>query len=315
MAPRLAIVIPCFKEQDMLPHTLQVLRGCLESMTARGLVAGDSYILCVDDGSPDATWDLIAAAHRESPAVKGIRLAHNRGQQFALIAGMEAVTDRCDACVTMDADLQDDPEAIAAMLAEFEKGAEIIFGVRSSRERDTWLKRNTALAYYRIQRAMGVESVGNHAEFRLMSNRALHLLAAYGERSVYLRGIIKQIGLRQAVVKYPRGARSAGDTKYSMRKLIALGADGITSFSARPMMWILKLGLLLMALDIAVAVWALLSFINGTAITGWTSLILSVWFLGSLILISIGIVGVYVSKIFIESKQRPRFAVEQELFD
>lgn len=312
---RLAIVIPCYNEQETLPHTLEVISGCLESMTARGLIASDSYIMCVDDGSKDSTWDIISAHHARDNRIKGLLLAHNRGQQFALIAGMEAVTDRCDACVTMDADLQDDPGALPRMVEEFDKGAEIVFGVRSSRKRDSWAKRTTALSYYRVQRSLGLETVGNHAEYRLMSNRALHMLSAYGERNIYLRGIIAQLGLKTAIVTYPRAERTAGESKYSYRKLFSLAAEGIISFSAKPITWILRLGISLMILSIAIAVWALISYMSGYAISGWTSLILSVWFLGSLILISIGIVGQYIGKIYIESKQRPRYAVETELFD
>lgn len=312
---RLAIVIPCYNEQETLPHTLEVISGCLESMTARGLIASDSYIMCVDDGSKDSTWDIISAHHALDNRIKGLLLAHNRGQQFALIAGMEAVTDRCDACVTMDADLQDDPGALPRMVEEFDKGAEIVFGVRSSRQRDSWAKRTTALSYYRVQRSLGLETVGNHAEYRLMSNRALHMLSAYGERNIYLRGIIAQLGLKTAIVTYPRAERTAGESKYSYRKLFSLAAEGIISFSAKPITWILRLGVSLMILSIAIAIWALISYMSGYAISGWTSLILSVWFLGSLILISIGIVGQYIGKIYIESKQRPRYAVETELFD
>lgn len=312
---RLAIVMPCYNEQETLPRTLDVITGCLDSMVAGGIVSPDSYVLCVDDGSRDGTWDIIRGAHGSDARVKGIMLAHNRGQQSALVAGMETVMDRCDVCVTLDADLQDDPTVIPQMIAEYDKGADIVFGVRSSRDTDTWFKRNSAQGFYRVMRGFGIETVYNHAEFRLMSARALRLLAEYGERTIYLRGIVAQLGLRQATVSYPRAPRTAGESKYSMGKLIALAADGITSFTARPMMWILKTGLLLMAIDIIVAIWALGAYISGHAVSGWTSLILSLWFLGSLILISIGVLGVYIGKIYIETKQRPRYAVETELFD
>lgn len=312
---RLAIVIPCYNEQESLVPTLKVLLATIESLVARRLVSDDSYVLCVDDGSKDATWQIISREHERDNRVKGILLAHNRGQQFALIAGMDTVMDHCDVCVTMDADLQDNPAAIEKMLREYDNGADIVFGQRSSRETDSWLKRNTALSYYRLQRTMGLEMIDNHAEYRLMSNRALHALSAYGERVVYLRGIIAQLGLKQAIVTYPRGNRVAGETKYSMSKLVQLAFEGITSFTAKPMTWILKIGLVLMALDIIVAVWALLSYMSGTAMSGWTSLILSVWFLGSLILISIGVLGEYIGKIYIETKQRPRYNIASRIID
>ncbi len=314
-APRLAIVIPCFNEQAMLPHTIEVVMGHLDSLVARGLVAGDSYVMLVDDGSSDDTWQLIKSMHAANPRVKGISLAHNRGQQAALIAGMEAVTDRCDICITMDADLQDDPEAMASMIEAYNKGAEVVLGQRSSREKDSWTKRVPAMTFYKFQRAMGVKILSNHAEYRLMSNSALHMLGAYGERAIYLRGIISQLSDRTAVVTYPRGVRTAGESKYNFARLLALAADGITSFTARPMTLIFIIGLILMLIDIIIAVWALVSYIAGVAVSGWTSLILSVWFLGSLILMAIGIVGEYIGKIYVEVKQRPRYALREELFD
>lgn len=313
MTPRLAIIIPCYNEQAILPHSLEVIGSILQSLIDSGEVSDSSFILCVDDGSRDATWQLIAQAHDADPRIKGILLAHNRGQQFALIAGMDAVTDMCDICITLDADLQDDPNAIPAMIKAYRDGAEIVFGQRSSRERDSWLKRTTSHAFYSLQRAMGIETVSDHAEFRLMSHRALQLLAQYGERSIYLRGIIAQLGLKTAIVQYPRAERTAGESKYSFRSLLSLAAVGVTSFTAKPISWILNTGLLLLFIDIIVAIWALISWMSGYAVSGWTSLILSVWFLGSLTLIAIGIVGLYIGKIFLEVKQRPRYAVESKL--
>lgn len=312
---RLAVVMPCYNEEETLRNTLNVVLSHLDSLVAEGRIAQDSYILCVDDGSKDRTWTLISEAHTSDARIKGISLAHNRGQQSALVAGMETVTDSCDACITIDADLQDDPAAIAKMLSEFDNGAEIVFGQRSSRDTDTWMKRNSALTFYRLQRTLGIESIDNHAEFRLMSNRALHLLAQYGESNLYLRGVVAQLGLKQAIVTYPRAARTAGTTKYSYAKLLSLSVDGITSFTAKPMRLIFNIGMLLLVVDIVVAIWALLSYLSGKAVTGWTSIILSVWFLGSLILIALGIVGEYIGKIYIEVKHRPRYAIREILFD
>lgn len=312
---RLAIVMPCYNEQEILPHTLEVMLGYLERLVSRGLVLDDSYMFLVDDGSRDDTWRIISEAHARDPRVKGISLAHNRGQQAALIAGLESVTDRCDACVTMDADLQDDPSAIEKMIAEYNDGCEIVFGVRSARDKDTAFKRGTAGMFYKFLQKMGVETIPNHADYRLMSNRALHLLGEYAERSMYLRGIVPQIGLKTAIVKYPRPARLTGESKYPLRKMVALAVDGVTSFTARPMTFIFLIGLSLLLIDIVVAIWVLVSYFTGSAVSGWTSLILSVWFLGSLILMSIGILGEYIGKIYIEVKHRPRYAVREELFD
>lgn len=314
-APRLAIVMPCYNEQEVLPQTFATLLTLLEKWTAQNLIAANSYLLCVDDGSRDSTWPIISKYHRNDIRVKGVKLAHNRGQQCALLAGLHAATDRCDICITIDADLQDDPNVMEQMIQRYNEGCEIVFGVRSSRDTDTWFKRTAAQSFYKLQSKMGIKSVYNHADYRLMSNRALHLLAEYGESNLYLRGIIPQIGLKTAVVEYPRSARTAGETKYPLSKQIALSIDGITSFTAKPMRYIFFTGLVLLVIDIIVAIWALIAYLSHTAVSGWTSLILSVWFLGSLMLMSIGILGEYVGKIYVEVKHRPRFAVETELFD
>ena len=316
MTPRLAIVVPCYNEQDALPSTLSTLLGLIDEMSASGLISADSYLMCVDDGSRDRTWQLIADAHAADKRVKGIALAHNRGHQNALLAGLEAVTDRCDISVSIDADLQDDPRAIIGMVRHFvDDGAEIVYGVRSSRQSDSWFKRTSAQTFYRLQRALGVDTIYNHADYRLMSNRAMHLLARYGESNMYLRGIVPQIGLRTATVSYPRTARTAGETHYPLSKMISLSVDGITSFTAKPMRMIFTVGLILLMIDIVVALWVLTAYFRHNTITGWASLMLSVWFLGSLILMGLGIVGEYIGKIYIEVKHRPRFAVRDELFD
>ncbi|MGN0210743.1 MAG: glycosyltransferase family 2 protein [Muribaculaceae bacterium] len=314
-APRLAIVMPCYNEQEVLPQTFAKLLSLLEKWAAQDLIAANSYLLCVDDGSRDRTWPIISEYHRQDIRVKGVKLAHNRGQQCALLAGLHTAMDRCDICITIDADLQDDPGVMAQMIEQYNGGCEVVFGVRSSRHTDSWFKRTAAQSFYKLQNAMGIKTVYNHADFRLMSNRALHLLDEYGESNLYLRGIIPQIGLKTAIVEYPRSARTAGETKYPLSKQIALSIDGITSFTAKPMRYIFMIGLVLMVIDVAVAIWALFAYISHTAVSGWTSLILSVWFLGSLILMGLGILGEYIGKIYVEVKHRPRFAVETELFD
>lgn len=311
----LSVILPCYNEQEILPSSLETLINLLKSMENDGLVSKGSYILCVDDCSRDNTWQIIERFHKETSLVKGISFAHNSGQQNALYAGLMTVMDSCDAAITIDADLQDDPEAIRKMIEEYRNGAEVVFGVRSTRESDTWFKRTSARSFYKFQKWMGVESIYDHSEFRLMSNRAIHLLAEYGERNLFLRNIIVRIGLKTAIVACPRSPRLAGETKYPVSKMLSLSIDAITSFSARPMRFIFILGLILIFVDIIVAIWALISYFSSNATSGWTSLILSVWFLGGLILMAIGVVGEYIGKIYVEVKQRPRYAVRSSLLN
>lgn len=313
--PLLAIVIPCYNEQEALPVSIPALLALIDEMAAQGLVRPESYILCSDDGSRDDTWDTIERFHQSDKRVKGIALAHNRGHQYALLAGLMAVTDKCDAAVSIDADLQDDIRAIVEMVEHYLNGDDIVYGVRSSRVTDTWFKRTTAHAFYRFQKTMGLDTIYDHADYRLMSNRALHLLSQYGESNLFLRGIIPSIGLRSSIVTYARAARVAGESKYPLKKMIDLSIDGITSFSAKPMRMIFMTGLLLLVITLGVAVWVLIAYFTHRTISGWSSLMLSVWFLGSLILMGIGIVGAYIGKIFIEVKQRPRYAIDRTLWD
>lgn len=312
----LAIVIPCYNEEQALPITARKLLQLLDRMTAEGLVAPDSYLLCCNDGSRDRTWQIIEELHLADKRVKGINLAHNRGHQNALLAGLMTARDRCDAAVSIDADLQDDPEAIVKMVREYHKGKEIVYGVRSSRDTDTWFKRTSAHAFYSFQKNMGLETVYDHADYRLMSSRALRLLSEYGESNLFLRGIIPQIGLDTAVVTYPRAERVAGESKYPLKKMLSFSIDGITSFSARPMRWIFLTGLALLAVALMVTVYVFISYFFSDHISaGWASMMLSIWILGSLILIAIGIVGEYIGKIFNEVKHRPRYAIRDTLWD
>lgn len=313
--PVVAIVVPCYNEEAMLPRSIPVFLNLLERMAEAGIAASGSYILAVDDGSTDATWAVIAALHRDNPSVKGIRLTHNRGQQAAMLAGLLTVRDRCDAAVTVDADLQDDPEALMRMVEQFNAGSDIVYGVRDDRSTDSWFKRNCASMFYRFQNAMGLETVYQHSEFRLMSRRALDMLSQYGEATLYLRGIFPHIGLPHSVVTYARQPRAAGDSKYSFGKLVNLSVDAITSFTARPMRWIFFLGVALLVVDVFIGIYVGVSLLNGAAMSGWASLMISIWFLGSLILICLGIIGEYIGKIFAEVKHRPRYAVQEELLD
>lgn len=315
-APVIAIVVPCYNEVEALPISAPVLLGILDRMAATDLTSPESYILCVDDGSRDGTWDLIGRLHASDRRLRGITLTHNRGHQYALLAGLTTVMNRCDAAISIDADLQDDPACILEMVSQFRAGKEIVYGVRASRASDTAFKRGTAHAFYSFQKTMGLETVYDHADYRLMSNRALQLLAEYGERNIFLRGIVPQIGLDTAIVKYDRNPRCAGESKYPLSKMLALSVDGITSFSARPMRWIFFTGLVIFILTLLVSLYVLVSyFIGGHTSPGWTSIMLSVWFLGSVIIMAVGIVGEYVGKIFVEVKHRPRFAVKSEIWD
>jgi len=313
--PRIAIVIPCYNEQDALPITAAKLLELLDKMAGEELVSIDSYVLCSNDGSRDNTWTVINDLHKKDPRIKGISLAHNRGHQYALLAGLMAAHGHCDAAISIDADLQDDPEAIIEMVRRFKEGKEIVYGVRSSRATDTWFKRTTAHGFYSFQKLMGLDTVYDHADYRLMSDRALGLLAEYGESNLFLRGIIPQIGLDSAIVTYERHERVAGESKYPLAKMISFSIDGITSFSSKPIRIIFMTGLILLMLDIAVAVYVFSAYFADKTILGWTSLMLSVWFLGSIILMSIGIVGEYIGKIFNEVKHRPRYAIKEKIWD
>ena len=314
MSKTISIVVPCYNEEAALQHTMPQLLNILNRLSDEGKISSESFVLCVDDGSRDKTWDEICRLHDQDPRVKGITLAHNRGHQSALLAGLMEVRDRCDAAVSIDADLQDDPNAIIEMVDAFLDGKEIVYGVRASRATDTWFKRTTARAFYKFQASMGLQTVYDHADYRLMSSRALDILSQYGESNLFLRGIIPQIGLPTAIVKYDRHERVAGESKYPLKKMLAFSVDGITSFSARPMRMIFFVGLTLLLIDIIVALYVLIAYFGDTAMAGWPSIMLSVWFLGSLILMAIGIVGEYIGKIFVEVKARPRFNIKSTLW-
>lgn len=297
-----------------MPITAKRLLALLDTMSAGQLISPDSYIMCSNDGSKDRTWEVISELHKSDNRVKGISLAHNRGHQNALLAGLMAVMNRCDVSVSIDADLQDDPEAIIKMVEDYRKGIDIVYGVRSSRDTDTWFKRTSAHAFYSFQKKMGLDTIYDHADYRLMDNDALCLLSEYGEKNLFLRGIVPSIGLKSSIVTYARSERVAGESKYPLSKMISLSIDGITSFSAKPMRMIFLTGFILLVLDLIVALYVLVSYFRHVTISGWSSLMLSVWFLGSLVLIGLGIVGEYIGKIFIEVKNRPRYAVAEEIF-
>ena len=311
--PVLAVVIPCYNEAEALPLTMPRLLEVLDTLVDSKKISPSSYVLCVDDGSKDDTWQCILDLHKKDHRVRGAALTHNRGHQYALLAGLMTAAPHCDAAVSIDADMQDDPCAIIEMTDCFRNGAEVVYGVRRSRATDTWFKRNSARAFYKLQNAMGLQSIYDHADYRLMSSRALGILSQYREQNLFLRGIVPLIGLQTAIVRYDRHERVAGDSKYPLAKMLAFSVDGITSFSAKPLRWIFMIGLGLLVTDIAVAVYVLCSYFGGDTISGWSSIMLSIWFLGSLILMAIGVVGEYVGKVFTEVKARPRFNIRETI--
>ncbi len=313
--PVIAIVIPCYNEEQALPITADRLLAVIDNLVAENKISATSYLLCCNDGSRDNTWRIIESLHLKDNRIKGISLAHNRGHQNALLAGLMTAMNRCDAAISIDADLQDDPTAIYRMVDKYLNGAEIVYGVRSSRETDSWFKRTTARGFYKFQKRMGFATIYDHADYRLMSNRALQLLSEYGESNLFLRGIIPQIGLRTDIVKYDRHERVAGESKYPLAKMLSFSIDGITSFSSTPIRMIFLLGIILLILDVIMSIYVFISYFGHDVIPGWTSLMLSVWFLGSLILIGLGVVGEYIGKIFVEVKHRPRYAIRDYLID
>lgn len=318
--PVLAVVVPCYNEEEVLPQTEEALRETLWAMVREGLIAEESYVLFVDDGSRDRTWSIIASlaeAVSSSPALSpsslrfyGLKLAKNAGHQAALLAGYRAVRDRADAVVSIDADLQDDVAAMREMVLRFLEGYDVVYGVRRARETDRWFKRTTARMFYRLMRWMGAETVSDHADYRLLSRRALRALLRFREANLFLRGLVPLIGFRQAIVRYDRRQRAAGESKYPLRKMLALAVEGITSFSVRPIRFVTLAGLIVFAISALAGGYTLWSKFAGHAERGWTSLMFSLWFLGGLMLLSIGLVGEYIGKIYLEAKQRPRYIVE-----
>jgi glycosyltransferase involved in cell wall biosynthesis len=308
-APVLAIVVPCYNEEEVLPDTAQRLSLLLAGLIRAGKISGSSQIYFVDDGSRDGTWRLISALASTHRQFCGIKLSRNRGHQNALIAGLFSA--RGDILVSVDADLQDDIEAIAEMIDKYRDGAEIVYGVRNARDTDTTFKRVTASAFYRLMRTLGAESVDNHADYRLMSRRAVECLREYPEVNLYLRGIVPLIGFKSAIVYYDRGKRVAGTSKYPLRKMLGLALDAITSFSVIPLRLVTLLGFTVAAGSMVVALWALwVKFVADDAVPGWTSVVLPMYFLGGVQILCLGIFGEYLGKVYSEVKARPRYFIE-----
>lgn len=308
--PCLTIVVPCYNEEPVLEQTTQHLLAVLEGM--QEIVSHDSRILYVDDGSHDATWSMIEQLHAEDRRIAGISLAHNSGHQNALMAGLTTAIRFADLTVTIDADLQDDETVIKEMVRLALQGNDIVYGVRSSRATDTWFKRTTAQAFYRLMGKMGVKTVYNHADYRLMSRRAVEALLHYEERNLFLRGLVPLLGYKTAQVEYARKERQAGESKYPLTKMLNLAFDGITSFSMSLVHMVLWLGLVFLLIALGITIWVIVCLVQHKAITGWSSLILSIWFCSGCVLIGLGIVGEYIGKIYMEVKRRPRFNIKDE---
>ncbi|MGI5937025.1 MAG: glycosyltransferase family 2 protein [Oscillospiraceae bacterium] len=309
----LYIVVPCYNEEEVLPETARRLREKMHSLMDRGKISGRSRILLVNDGSSDRTWELITQLHMSDRLFEGISLSRNRGHQNALLAGLMTARRYADMVISMDADLQDDIEVVDAMVEKYYAGCDIVYGVRSSRKKDTFFKRFTAESYYRLINSMGGQVVFNHADYRLMSRRALDALSQYGEVNLFLRGIVPMLGYKTGIVEYERGKRFAGESKYPLKKMLAFAAEGITSLSARPLRWILFLGTATLAASLILLVVFLVGACLGRSMLNWRIVLFAVFFVGGLILLSIGIVGEYVGKIYLETKRRPRYFIESAL--
>lgn len=313
---RLAIVVPCYNEEEVLKIASEALRGVLDDLIKKEKIAGDSFILFVNDGSKDRTWELIEEEHKAYPVqVRGVKLAGNVGHQFALTAGLLTAKDMSDVTVSIDADLQDDVTVIEEMIDKYHAGCDIVYGVRKERKTDTFFKRTTAQGFYKVMELMGVKTVYNHADFRLMSRRAVEQFSQYKETNLFLRGMMPLIGYQTDCVYYDRKERVAGESKYPLKKMLALAFNGISSFSIKPISMILGVGMFIILCSILAAIYALISYFSGHVVPGWTSTILSIWFLGGLQLLAIGLVGQYIGKIYIEVKQRPRYNIEKVLSD
>ena len=311
----LYLVVPCYNEEEVLPETSRRLKEKLEGMVLEGLVDEKSRILFVDDGSRDKTWEIISRLHQEDPRFLGLKLSRNKGHQNALLAGLMTAKELCDMAISLDADLQDDVDAIDRFVLEYQNGCDIVYGVRSKRETDTWFKRTTAEGFYKVMQALGVDIVDNHADYRLMSRRALEGLAQFREVNLFLRGIVPLIGYKSAVVTYERSERFAGESKYPLKKMLSFAFDGITSFSVKPISFILGLGVLMTGISGLALLVRLVLWLLGWGVSGFGVLCGSLWLLGGIQLMALGMVGEYVGKIYKEVKARPKYIIETFLKD
>lgn len=307
------MVVPCYNEEEVLDETTRQLTDKLHNLIQAGKISGKSRILYVNDGSKDQTWAIISRLHEEYDIVSGVNLSRNRGHQNAVLAGLMYAKDHCDAAISMDADLQDDINAIDEMVDKFNQGIDVVYGVRSSRKTDTFFKKFTAEGFYKLMKWMGVDIVFNHADYRLMSRRVLQQLENYKEVNLFLRGIVPLIGYPSDNVYYERHERFAGESKYPLKKMLSFAFDGITSFSVKPIRFILTLGMLIFLISMGILIYSIVRHFMGETVLGWSSLMVSIWALGGLQLLAIGIVGEYIGKMYLETKERPRFAIQDVL--
>ena len=312
---KLYLAIPCYNEEEVLRDSAGKLLNKYNSLMEQNKISPDSKIVFIDDGSKDRTWEIIQELHEKNPVYQGIKLSRNRGHQNALLCGLMTLKDKADAVISIDADLQDDINAFDEMLDKFEQGCDVVYGVRSKRETDTFFKRFTAEAFYKILNKMGAKVIFNHADFRLMSRRALNAFSQYKETNIFLRGMVPLVGYKSDIVTYERFERLAGESKYPLKKMLALAWEGVTSLSIQPIRMITWLGAIIFIISIIMIIYSLISLIAGTAVSGWARTLCSIWALGGLQLLAIGIIGEYIGKIYLEAKRRPRFIVEEFLED
>lgn len=316
MEDKLYIVVPCYNEEEVLPETSRRLREKLEGLMEAGKISRESRVLFVNDGSKDRTWEIITRLHAENPIFQGADLTRNRGHQNALLAGLMTAMERhCDMAISMDADLQDDVDAVDRMIDEYYAGCDIVYGVRSARKKDTFFKRTTAEGFYRLMNFLGAETVFNHADYRLMSWRALKGLSEFKEVNLFLRGIVPMIGYRTGTVEYERGERFAGESKYPLKKMLAFALEGITSLSTKPIRYITGLGFLIFLVSIIMLITFIVKWALHMTVAGWATVVCSVWAIGGLILLALGVIGEYIGKIYLETKARPRFLIREVLDD
>lgn len=313
MNDTLYLVIPCYNEEEALPETARQLKEKMDEYIEAGTVSKDSKILFVNDGSKDGTWALIQSLCDQDPLFAGVCLSRNRGHQNALLAGLMTAKDHADVAISLDADLQDDIHAMDRMLMQYYAGHDVVYGVRSSRKKDTFFKRHSAQGFYRLMRALGVDVVYNHADYRLMSRRALEGLAEFDEVNLFLRGIVPLIGFPSTTVDYERGKRIAGESKYPFKKMLSFALDGITSFSVKPLKLITSLGILIFVVSLIMVIWALVAYFSGWTVSGWTSILASIWMIGGIQLLCLGVIGQYVGKIYGEAKHRPRYLISETI--
>ncbi len=310
---KLYLAVPCYNEEEVLRDSADKLVEKFDRMIDTKKISEKSKIVFIDDGSADNTWKIISELHDENPVFDGIKLSRNRGHQNALLCGMMTLRDKADAVISIDADLQDDIEAFDEMVEKFEGGCDVVYGVRSKRDTDTFFKRTTAGAFYKVLNKMGADVIYNHADFRLMSKRALDAFSLYKERNIFLRGMVPLVGFHSDVVTYERAERLAGESKYPLKKMLNLAWEGITSLSVKPIRIITLSGAAILLISIAMILYLLVSFFMGSAIGGWTSILISLWALGGLLLIAVGIIGEYIGKIYLEVKRRPQYIIEESL--